>query len=196
MSVIISLLLMGGGIGGYLIYKHKHKPQKVTHGNYYVDNFCDNNTTQLSEANSIGVAPMDTDADYEKRVNEGKLVRLMDNSNFYLSDVKYPHVVPRTVELLDSIGARYRRNIGTFGEKLKVTSATRTTAYQRKLSKGNVNATQNSCHTRGTTIDISYAPLSSKEKKALGEALLSLRNEGRCYVKYEQRQPCFHITAR
>ncbi len=30
----------------------------------------------------------------------------------------------------------------------------------------------------------------------LGKVLSELRNEGRCYIKYERKQRCFHITSR
>lgn len=33
-------------------------------------------------------------------------------------------------------------------------------------------------------------------KRALGEVLRDLRYEGRCFVKYEVKQGCFHITVR
>jgi hypothetical protein len=33
-------------------------------------------------------------------------------------------------------------------------------------------------------------------KAVLAEVLRDLREEGRCYVKYEIKQACFHITAR
>ena len=38
--------------------------------------------------------------------------------------------------------------------------------------------------------------ISKQLAKALGTVLKQLRNEGYCYVKYERKQRCFHITSR
>lgn len=192
---ILLALIIVGAVGVYYLFK-KTPPPPPKIVDYYTDNFCDDNSTQLSAANSIGVMSMQTDADYNREIEAGNLVKISDTDDYFLSDVTYPYVVPKAAVLLDSIGARYRRNIGSGGQKLKVTSASRTEKYQRRLQRGNANATNNSCHTRGATLDISYKPLSEKEKHALGEALRTLRAEGMCYVKYEKRQPCFHFTAR
>ena len=71
----------------------------------------------------------------------------------------------------------------------------------------NKNATEESTHSFGTTFDISYGkfvidslaePYRTFEdlKNLLGEILYDMRAQGRCYVKFEYRQSCFHITAR
>ena len=89
-----------------------------------------------------------------------------------------------------------------------VTSVTRTHNDVKNLRRsGNVNASTNSCHFYGTTFDITYARFykhtghtetfeSAMMKQILAEVLKNLRDEGRCYVKYERKQACFHITAR
>lgn len=68
-----------------------------------------------------------------------------------------------------------------------------------------MNASANSAHLFGTTFDIAYARFkksafreteTDKLKSVLAEVLRDLRNEKRCYVRYEYKQGCFHITVR
>ena len=75
----------------------------------------------------------------------------------------------------------------------------------------NHNASENSCHLHGTTFDIGYnryktvydpdgperrAVRDDTLKWVLSEVLRDMREEGRCYVKYEIKQGCFHVTVR
>ena len=87
-----------------------------------------------------------------------------------------------------------------------MTSLLRTPATVSRLRRVNRNATAESTHTFGTTFDISYSRFICDSdtlgrtfedlKNLLGEVLLDFKNQGRCYVKMERRQACFHITAR
>ena len=73
-----------------------------------------------------------------------------------------------------------------------------------KLQRHNPNATERSCHLFGTTIDICYnryhpvtRPVRDDTLKwVLSEVLRDKHNEGRCYIKYEVKQGCFHMTVR
>ena len=90
--------------------------------------------------------------------------------------------------------------------KIRVTSILRTEGSVAKLRRVNRNASDASAHQFGTTFDISYSKFMCCDssyvirqedlKNILGEILNNLRNEGRCFVKYEVKQGCFHITAR
>ena len=62
-------------------------------------------------------------------------------------------------------------------------------------------------HCYGTTVDVTYKRFQrldddadetsqAKLKAVLGEVLRDLKAQGRCYVKHEVKQACFHITAR
>ncbi|MDE5935293.1 MAG: hypothetical protein K2G95_05940, partial [Muribaculaceae bacterium] len=56
-----------------------------------------------------------------------------------------------------------------------------------------------------TKFDISYSkficdsvtvPRTQEDmKNLLGEVMKDMRDRGRCYVKYERKQGCFHVTA-
>ena len=73
-----------------------------------------------------------------------------------------------------------------------------------KLQRHNQNATERSCHLFGTTFDICYnryravtQPVRDDTLKyVLSEVLRDKREEGRCYIKYEVKQGCFHMTVR
>ena len=95
--------------------------------------------------------------------------------------------------------------------QIVVTSLLRTEDDVRQLQRVNSNAVRKSCHMYGTTFDIAYNCFQQVDSvpdfegdvathkvlvNLLGETLKELRDDHRCYVKYERRQPCFHITAR
>ena len=85
-----------------------------------------------------------------------------------------------------------------------ITSVFRTPASVKRLQRsGNVNSSSNSAHLYATTIDITYSRFEGAVpvnydpyKYILAEVLRDLRNDKRCYVKFELKQACFHITVR
>ena len=89
--------------------------------------------------------------------------------------------------------------------RIIVTSVTRTRDDVQRLARQNVNATENSCHCYGTTFDITYVRFDKPEahvanddklKDVLMQSVYDLQRKGRCYVKYERKQNCLHITVR
>ena len=102
-------------------------------------------------------------------------------------------------------------NKGLNPYRIIVTSVLRTDSDVKRLRRGNINATSNSAHRYGTTFDVSWKrfdqvpdpdgrPMqtvgSDTLKMVLAECLRDLKKQGDCYVKYELKQGCFHITAR
>ena len=92
-----------------------------------------------------------------------------------------------------------------------VTSVLRTQEDVSRLRRHNGNATENSCHLYGTTFDICYNRYETVEdpegpprrrvrddtlKFVLSEVLRDMREQGRCFIKYEVKQGCFHMTVR
>ncbi len=80
-----------------------------------------------------------------------------------------------------------------------------------KLRNRNQNATENSCHLYGTTIDVCYNRYMTIEdpegprrravrndtlKWVLSEVLRDFRQDNRCLIKYEVKQGCFHMTVK
>ena len=132
-------------------------------------------------------------------------------AEYYIDELKhsYPYLVPEAAALLHDIGAAFNDSLAARGGgayRMKVTSLLRTPATVSRLRRVNRNATAESTHTFGTTFDISYSRFICDSdtlgrtfedlKNLLGEVLLDFKNQGRCYVKMERRQACFHITAR
>ena len=89
-------------------------------------------------------------------------------------------------------------------QQLIVTSVLRTMEDVARLRRRNGNATEQSCHLYGTTFDICYNRYQPIErpvrndtlKWVLSEVLRDMRQQERCYIKYEVKQGCFHMTVR
>ncbi len=84
-----------------------------------------------------------------------------------------------------------------------MTSVLRTAGTIKQLQKKNINASVHSAHVYGTTFDVAYARYkgakkeeTDKLKSVLAEVLQDLRKQKKCYVRYEFKQGCFHVTAR
>lgn len=179
----------------------------------FADAFPDQNDVQLVSANRWGVSPVADREDAENRKSE--LVYVGSNPYFYIDKLhsSIPYLVPRASVLLQDIGRTYFDSLQVKGiplHKIIVTSVMRSKADVEKLRGHNGNATQNSCHLYGTTFDVCYNRYKTVEapgehrrevrndtlKWVLAEVLNDMRKSGRCYVKYEVNQGCFHITVR
>lgn len=171
--------------------------------------FNDLNDAHMSHASRIGISPIETTADI-MRISR-PIVELKSGKYYALDSLthSYAYLVPEAADLLDEIGERFHNKIAQQGGgdyKLKVTSLLRTRESVNRLKRGNVNSTENSTHLYGTTFDISYAKFIEQPgnkirhtdgelKNLLAEVLLELRESGKCLVKFERKQGCFHITA-
>ena len=152
----------------------------------------------------------------EVQLVKAELVYVAANPFYHVDKLNrsIPYLVPRAAVLINDIGRNYLDSLLVKGIPLHqviVTSVTRTQDDLVKLSKVNKNASENSCHLYGTTFDISYNRFiavsslsglpgtevrSDQLKKVLAEVLRDLREQERCYVKYEIKQGCFHVTVR
>lgn len=171
--------------------------------------FNDSNHLHLSAADLIGIPPIATLAD---AWNVGPdLVRIESCREYFIDDLTHslPYLVPQAANLLADIGRSFNDSLAARGGghyRIKVTSVTRTPSTVRHLRRRNVNASQNSSHQYATSFDVSYAkficdsvavPRTQEDlKNLLAEVLKKQTDRGRCYVKYERKQGCFHITAR
>ena len=168
--------------------------------------FPDNNDIQLSAANMYGVKP----------VEEKELVFVGASPYFHVDPLRnsIPYLVPRAAVLLNEIGRAYYDSLQVKGiplHQIIVTSVLRSRSDVRNLRGHNANATENSCHLYGTTFDVCYnryktvSPVEGAKRRSvrndtlkwvLSEVLRDMREAKRCYVKYEVKQGCFHITVR
>lgn len=176
--------------------------------------FPDSNEVQLRVARKYGVKPVRNRKDAEKRKKE--LVYAAADPFYHVDKLResIPYLVPRAQHLLHDIGRSFYDSLYVKGiplHKIIVTSVLRSEEDIERLRRHNGNASENSCHRFGTTFDICYNRYVTVEDPAgpsrwqvrndtlkwvLSEVLNDYRQKGRCYIKYEVKQGCFHITTR
>lgn len=171
--------------------------------------FNDVNRIHLAEARMIGIDPIGDVAEVW-RVKR-PLRKIVSCREYFVDSLTHSHpfLVPEAANLLKEVGHRFNDSLRARGGgcyRLKVTSVLRTERSVGRLRRRNVNSVESSAHLYGTTFDISYSKFicdtsivnrtQTDLKNLLGEVLFQLRKEGKCYVKYERKQACFHITAR
>ena len=188
------------------------------HPIYSVPNFkaCfpDTQAVQLAAATKWGVKRVQNREDAERRKSE--LVYVGANPYYHVDKLhsSIPYLVPRAAVLLQDVGQAFFDSLYVKGIALHrpiVTSVLRSQEDVVKLRRHNGNAAENSCHMYGTTFDICYNRYETVEdpdgparravrndslKYVLCEVLRDMREQGRCYVKYEVKQGCFHMTVR
>ena len=191
------------------------KPHRIYSVSDYGTAFPDINPVQIAAAMYHGVKPCETRADV--KALDGKGLVCVSHSPYYVVaplTSSQPYLVPRAQKLLNRIGRNFVDSLMVKHippSLMIVTSVTRSIEDIKKLKRSNVNAVESSCHSYGTTVDISYIkfepykdaggnPLRQARedslKWVLSEVLNDLRKAGACYVKYERKQGCFHITVR
>lgn len=202
-------------LGSYVLFPIKNKHIEIKELDY-ATLFNDQNGIQLKSARKFGIKQALKNRDAADEIKDC-LVQIKNNSHYSIA--KLTHSIPYLTEgaagLLDMIGKNFLDSLESKGlnsNKIIVTSVLRTQEDIKKLQKsGNSNAVNNSAHCYATTFDITYARYDKIKfknfrlcesvepellKKVLGEVLRDLRKQNKCYVKYEVRQRCFHITTR
>ena len=196
--------------------KDANEPKAI--GTIRVDYYKDLNKVHLKYAKANGIKGFKSTKDFneniEKYVDSDDLVKI-ETCDYYVVDKlthSHPYLVPEAAKLLEDIGKRFQEKLEEQDMKkryFQITSLLRTGESQRKLGRSNTNASSNSSHLYGTTVDITYARVYRKPKlqedleiedgpaiKLLSEAIGELRKEGRLVVVTERRERCFHITVR
>ena len=212
---ILTILLGFVLFGSYALFPIKNKHVEIKELDY-ATLYNDQNGVQLKSARKFGIKQTLKNRDAADDVKDS-LVQIKNNSHYSIA--KLTHSIPYLTEgaagLLDMIGKNFLDSLESKGlnpNKIIVTSVLRTQEDIKKLQKsGNSNAVNNSAHCYATTFDITYARFDKIKfknlrlcesvkpellKKVLGEVLKDLREQKKCYVKYEVRQRCFHITTR
>ena len=189
------------------IVKTSQKHSRIRGVNNYQATFPDSQSVQIVAAQKWGVRPVKNREDAESRKKE--LVYVGESPYYHVDRLSssIPYLVPRAALMLQDIGDAFFDSLYAKGlplHQLIVTSVLRSMDDVAKLQRHNPNATEQSCHLYGTTIDICYnryQPLTREVRNdtlkwVLSEVLRDKRNEGRCYIKYEVKQGCFHMTVR
>lgn len=180
----------------------------------YKRSFPDLNDTHLAVAKKLGIRPLE-DREAAEALKE-KLTHVTDNEFYSVDSLTYsiPYLIPHASALLDTIGSNFLDSLSAKGlnpNQIIVTSVLRTQKDVKRLRRRNGNASANSAHCFGATFDVSWRRFKKVEdedgrplqdvsadtlKLVLAEVLRDLRKADKCYVKYELKQGCFHITAR
>ena len=212
--IILAILLGIVWLGLAILFPNKNNPVKIKELDYAAL-FNDQNGVQLKSARKFGIKQTLKNRDAADDVKDS-LIHIKGNSHYSIAKLTHsiPYLTNGAAELLDIIGKNFLDSLESKGlnpNKIIVTSVLRTQEDIDKLQKSNPNSVKNSAHCYATTFDITYARYEKikfknfrrcesveKEtlKKVLGEVLRDLRKQNKCYVKYEVRQRCFHITTR
>lgn len=213
--VLLAVIVVAVILGNSLLKPYENNPVRLKKINY-ARVFNDVNSVHLEAAKSLGLEkPLESRDDAENVLDD--LVHIEDNRYYSIAHLTHsiPYLTSGAAELLDVIGENFRDSLKCKGinpNKIIVTSVLRTQADVKSLQKsGNINASSNSAHCYATTFDIAYADYDKVEykrlrrcesvepdvlKQVLGEVLMALQQQEMCYVKYEKKQRCFHITTR
>ena len=119
-------------------------------------------TEHLDRADSLGVPPLDTEAELATHLRTGRLVPLVDNEFYVVRILEHskPFVRPVLRERLDEVGRRFQTALADAGlppYRVTVSSALRTADLQRDLARTNRNATSGrSSHEYGASVDLVY----------------------------------------
>lgn len=191
-----------------------NEPRNIRGVISYKRSFPDLNEKHLAVAKAIGIR-MPEDREDAENLKE-KLIHITDNEFYSVDSLTHsiPYLVPRASELLDTIGSNFLDSLAAKGlnpNQIIVTSVLRTQNDVKRLRRRNGNASANSAHCYGATFDVSWKRFKKVEdeegrpmqdvnsdtlKLVLSEVLRDLRQADKCYIKYELKQGCFHITAR
>ena len=213
-AIIIGILLGIAWLGMAILLPNKNKSVKIKELNY-ASLFNDQNGVQLKSAAQFGLKQPLKNRDAADDVKDS-LIHIKGNSHYSIAKLTHsiPYLTNGAEELLDIIGKNFLDSLESKGlnpNKIIVTSLLRTQEDIVKLQRSNPNSIKNSAHCYATTFDITYARYDKikfknfrrcesveKEtlKNVLGEVLRDLRKQNKCYVKYEVKQRCFHVTTR
>ena len=175
----------------------------------YQKAFNDKNDLHLAVAESYGKSPESVDIPADTLSGALQTVATCD---YYAIDSlthSHPYLVPHAKARLDELGKAFCDTLAARGggsHRFIVTSVLRQHSDIKKLRRRNRNSTENSAHLYGTTVDITYRRFDKYNpqfiiqdidlKLLLAETLQNFKEQGKCYVKYEVKQGCFHITFR
>ena len=190
-------------------YVTAHKHRKIQ-TELYGGKFADMNPIQLEAAKRYGITPVDdrsSDFDGCPRLTEIKSCQAYSIDRLTHS---VPYLTPAAAELLKEIGEEFQARMlekGMSKCRIVVTSVLRTKEDVSLLKKVNGNASENSAHCYATTFDISYYRFQTcgwvswdvyddSFVKILADVLTKKRKERLCYVRFETKQHCFHVTSR
>jgi hypothetical protein len=147
-----------------------------------------------------GIKPQKTDKGLIQLGKKNVLKEIESNELYIVQDLTHsqPLLLPKAIDFLDKLSILYQqkckeKNITYL--PYEITSVSRSRESVERLGKENENSIENSPHLRGKTFDMSWGAFGGNEAqfKLFKSALLELKNQNKCFVKFE-RNGCLHIT--
>ena len=137
--------------------------------------------------------------------SRGNLVDVQAGRGYHLAPMRDSHamLLPEVRDLLIEIGHAFADRLeGTpsEGTRLRITSMTRTNEQQKRLSRRNYNAIEQSTHSYGASFDVAFMDRPNNQAncslptRAAQEVLNEFQKAGRILVIPEGN--CLHITLR
>ncbi|HWY67028.1 MAG TPA: DUF5715 family protein [Terriglobales bacterium] len=153
---------------------------------------------QNSEIDQAGLVRIEDDAALEQLEARGVLIPIPASDHLRINPSlkeNRRYARPWTVQFIDDMAQEFYNQ---FGKPLTVTSAVRTAAQQRRLTRTNHNAAPAegevaSSHLAGTTVDIGKRWLSRKQHKWIADYLARMKEQDIIEPEEERRQACFHV---
>lgn len=162
--------------------------------------FVDNVKKQEGAYALEGIKPQQNKNGLNKLVRMGKLRNVISNEYYIIDDLTHssPYLMPKAILFLKDLSKLYTNKCNIKSVQLipfKISSLTRTKTDVKNLMKVNENAIYNSSHLKGKTFDVNYRAFNNNKTQTICfiEALKELRNNNRCFVKFESNG-CLHIT--
>jgi hypothetical protein len=152
---------------------------------------------QNAAADALGLPVIRTSKEMQELAQAGELVRLRTTAYLQVQCPQDRAVVrPWAADFITGLAQDF---YATFGKPLRINSATRPQAVQRRLLRWNRNAAPvhgetASVHMRGIAVDIARRGLTGKELAYLQARLAGAVVARRVIVEEELRQPCFHTV--
>ena len=208
-SISLTILsVLAFGLLKFWNYVYSDSDDESNHEKYSAY-FNDMQQTQIAAARKYGIAPISNREAAKDIIKQENLVKIRSCRNYKVAQLRnsVPYLTEDAAWLLTKIGENFRDSLAAKGierHKIIVTSVLRTDEDVQRLMRHNTVAVKNSAHRHATTLDITYKTFEPglfafktnevELKKILAEVLRDLRNEKLCYVRYEVRPGCFHIT--
>lgn len=212
--LLTSLLLLTSGCKKKDMSLKLNEPRNIRGVISYKRSFPDLNDRHLAVAQTIGIRPLSNREEAESM--KEKLIHIASNEFYSVDSLTHslPYLVPQASDLLLVIGTNFLDSLNSKRlnpNQVIVTSVLRTQDDVKRLRRRNGNASENSAHFYGATFDVSWKRFKKLEDKdgrplqdvnsdtlklVLSEVLRDVRQADKCYIKYELKQGCFHITAR
>ena len=175
----------------------------------YSEYFNDMHQEHITAARKYGIKPIKDREAAKAVIRQENLVMIKSCGNYKVAQLRnsIPYLTEDAARLLEMISENFRDSLEAKGidrHRIIVTSVLRTEEDVQRLMDYNTVAVKNSAHRHATTFDITYRHFETalftfktnevELKKTLAEVLRDLRKDKLCYVRYEIKPGCFHIT--